>query len=656
MGYTMLKRSGSGRNCKPDSLAGMSLDFIREDCEGLRFDREKASREDFSRGVFLGTGLKANQIPYHMQMDTDRLCLEKALEKFLASGSREDAFDVYFCYLEMFVGEYGKSRRMIELLSEFETNGSRLLMKHRDHYSHSVYVFALGLAIYRSSEAFPRVYAACYGLDDPRESACHYLQYWGLASLFHDIGYPFELPFEQVASYFEIDGEQRRERPYVAYQKLSSLTGIENETRLALQEMFDGKSFSDTDELFAFLLAEKLGSIYGFSEEQMREILKDKGPHPERFGYFMDHAYFSSAVLFQKLFSQSAEFLTRASLDALMAILMHNSLYKFDIAHYREEGNIPFQMQYHPLAYMLMLCDELQCWDRTAYGRNSRKELHPMGCRFRFSQGAVRAVYLYDEREAEKIKEFEEAYQSWEKEQKGPEPQLKAYSGMYIGKRDRICRFQADIEKIVDTGNLSLTVEVQLAPRVHVGTRSSLSGSSFIHLYHFAAVLNGRWGGIPEKAAQMSGEASEALLDAFRKLSLEYKLSNIHQAQAFASYLDEIGCFYTDREIDFEMMESFTREELLTIGLMEHRRWLQEHWDMGWDYGIMEGAERERLRLHKDMIPGLNPKQQEITLEEAKKNYDRLDQAERDKDTAPMECMLQLLRLFDGVRIYRLRK
>ncbi len=30
---------------------------------------------------------------------------------------------------------------MIELLSEYEANGSGLLMKHRDHYSHSVYVF-----------------------------------------------------------------------------------------------------------------------------------------------------------------------------------------------------------------------------------------------------------------------------------------------------------------------------------------------------------------------------------------------------------------------------------------------------------------------------------------------------------------------------------
>lgn len=76
----------------------------------------------------------------NMQMDIDRLCLERSIECFMETGIAEDAFSVYFCYLEMFIARYGKSRRMIELLSEFETNSSSLLMKHRDYYSHSVYV------------------------------------------------------------------------------------------------------------------------------------------------------------------------------------------------------------------------------------------------------------------------------------------------------------------------------------------------------------------------------------------------------------------------------------------------------------------------------------------------------------------------------------
>ena len=43
-----------------------------------------------------------------------------------------------------------------------------------------------------------------------------------MSSLFHDIGYPFELPFEQVCSYFEVEGDKRESRPFVAYHDLDA--------------------------------------------------------------------------------------------------------------------------------------------------------------------------------------------------------------------------------------------------------------------------------------------------------------------------------------------------------------------------------------------------------------------------------------------------
>ena len=106
MGYTKLKDLvDRTENNIEFTFEEAVLRFIREDCEGLRFD-EKKEKEETENGVYLGTSLKENQIPYNMQMDIDRLCLENALARFLKSGKKEDAFDVYFCYLEMFVGDY----------------------------------------------------------------------------------------------------------------------------------------------------------------------------------------------------------------------------------------------------------------------------------------------------------------------------------------------------------------------------------------------------------------------------------------------------------------------------------------------------------------------------------------------------------------------
>ena len=67
-------QNGQGWNMKTAALR-----FLRERCEGLRFGSISVA-EEMASGKLTGTSLKENQIPYNMQMDIDRICLEKALE------------------------------------------------------------------------------------------------------------------------------------------------------------------------------------------------------------------------------------------------------------------------------------------------------------------------------------------------------------------------------------------------------------------------------------------------------------------------------------------------------------------------------------------------------------------------------------------------
>ena len=71
-------------------------------------------------------------------------------------------------------------------------------------------------------------------------------------------------------------------------------------------------------------------------------------------------------------------------------------------------------------------------------------------------------------------------------------------------------------------------------------------------------------------------------------------------------------------------------------------------------FKAVKSAKRENLRKHWDMISGNGEGQVEVTEASAQTNYKRLGKAEQDKDTDPMECMLTMLRMFDGLRIYRL--
>ena len=91
-------------------LKSSALRFLHERCEELKFDTVIEEQEQRT-GEYQGTSLEPNQIPYNMQMDLNRLCLEKSLERFIDSGIAEDAYDVYYCFLEIFFGHYGKSKR-----------------------------------------------------------------------------------------------------------------------------------------------------------------------------------------------------------------------------------------------------------------------------------------------------------------------------------------------------------------------------------------------------------------------------------------------------------------------------------------------------------------------------------------------------------------
>ena len=100
----------------PDSLdmKSAALRFIHERCEDLRFDR-KIEEEELRTGHYQGTGSAPNQIPYNMQMDINRLCLERELEKFIDSGAVQDAYNVYYCFQEIFLGSYKKSKNRSKL-------------------------------------------------------------------------------------------------------------------------------------------------------------------------------------------------------------------------------------------------------------------------------------------------------------------------------------------------------------------------------------------------------------------------------------------------------------------------------------------------------------------------------------------------------------
>ena len=70
--------------------------------------------------------------------------------------------------------------------------------------------------------------------------------------------------------------------------------------------------------------------------------------------------------------------------------------------------------------------------------------------------------------------------------------------------------------------------------------------------------------------------------------------------------------------------------------------------------GKAKKIKRENERMHNLMIE--IPEDGIITYDVAKAHYNDLPEDEKLKDTEPMKCIMQLLKMYDGIHVYRYKK
>ncbi|MCH5147878.1 MAG: hypothetical protein J1G05_00760 [Clostridiales bacterium] len=545
----------------------------------------------------------------------DKLCFANALKNFLSSGRKEDAFTVYFCFCEIFelFGKgYENTKKLLELLSDHEYHSGELLSKHRDHYSHSVYVFALGLAIYANDSSYHDSYLKFYNLKNSKKNAFQFLKYWGMTALFHDIGYPFQLAHEQIKTYSEeVWGKNNPVNPYVSYGNLLNFIAIEKTLSARLSEIFSANITNIND-----LLAYGLNVRDNYDAEKVSEILVKrivKQPN------FMDHGYFSAVILARQLLDVPGFEMDMQHLDVLTAILLHNSFNKYDAP---DKHSI--DISEHPLSYLLILCDELQCWDRLAYGKISKRDPIAWDVEFEISTDILTAKYIYDSYTVRKYDENGELDVDLNKNYK------EMREGVFLAK----------IYSYIVT-NLKMTIkteEKKKQRRAHLYA----SDDNFINLCDLAKAIHISYN---DHCKSFSGSRID---EDFGKLPLEFKVSNIEQAKSYASKLELINCFYSGKDLDYPVVEDFGRNIVSdfadNIGFLcheEHVRWVKEKLAMGWKYGTeyKDVHERNQKKIHKSIVP-----------------YELLSDEERSKDKLMVNNIIDLLKKFhSNIKIYNYR-
>ncbi|MEJ2412086.1 MAG: hypothetical protein P8Y34_03700 [Anaerolineales bacterium] len=205
--------------------------------------------------------------------------LHQAVQEFLDYESKETAFEVYRSFFDSYrITLEGRSNPFIDLMDvllSYEERASTLIDKQRDHYVHSVNVFLLGLSIYAQNANYREAFDSIildkkdypFSYDTQGEE---FFYRWGIASLFHDVGYPVEIIGKQINKFIgfaaEVDqqGQIKTHLEFENFDQFNSITellprGDFTRTYRERYQIPDSLDLLKPNDLLAYKLHRSLG-------------------------------------------------------------------------------------------------------------------------------------------------------------------------------------------------------------------------------------------------------------------------------------------------------------------------------------------------------------------------------------------------------------
>jgi len=343
-----------------------------------------------------------------------KIFIRQAVLEFLDHETKDTAFAVYRTFFDIYrISLKGESNPFIDLmdvLKNYEENAAVLIDKQRDHYIHSVNVFILGLCIFAQNAKYRAVFRKAvmnreeypYAYDTKNEE---FFYRWGLASLFHDVGYPVEIVGRQINKFVDfaanVGGTGKSANVQLTFSDFDEFNSIpEVVSKRAFTECYWNR-YDDCiyiDPLKPVdLLAHKLHSSLGVDLKSVKFALDDFVNVMARFG-FIDHGYYSAIIVLKwygyliQSSKYKPEYFFWPVLDSASAILLHNC-YK-NMMQKKPFNLGPLSPKTHPIAFLLILCDELQEWNREAYGIKDKLRTLAAGARLDLSDEKLSITYI----------------------------------------------------------------------------------------------------------------------------------------------------------------------------------------------------------------------------------------------------------------------
>jgi hypothetical protein len=337
-------------------------------------------------------------------------------------------------------------------------------------------------------------------------------------------------------------------------------------------------------------MAHKIAHDFNFDSEKFKLLVNHLNTfiiHMKE-NHFLDHGFFSAILvlnsygkLMQK-YSKDNDFFFYPIVDSATAILLHNYYSKtlqkgqFSLNAMSPESN--------PIAFLLILCDELQEWNRQPYGMLDVKKFHVNDLIIEIDDDRIDVEYI-----------------------------LK-YGSMGLGfsqDKKHFINNVLDLETSVFRKGLSLVTDVK--PDVQKAVMRDIDISEIPapnilirNIELLANQINDQYNQttIEEYEEKKSkglpiDDKLQAKYDGlcdFNDLSSDLKLSNIRQAISIPKKLNMIGCEIANQSDSRSAItaDDFTEKEIKDLAIFEHQEWCEEKEGTGWTYGDVKDVENRK--------------------------------------------------------------
>lgn len=507
-----------------------------------------------------------------------KIFMSQSLYDFLDNETKDTAFRVYRTFFDSYriklEGSTNPFIDLLDVLKRYEENASVLIDKQRDHYIHSVNVFVLGLGIYAKNAGFRSAFEKSvmdkenypFSYDTKHEE---FFYRWGLASLFHDVGYPVEIIGSQINKFMgfasHVDGGETTVKVHFTFENFEKLNQIsEVIPKQAFSKCYRDR-YADSGEIDTLkpidLLAHALHTRLGIDLNEAKAALDDFVNVMARFG-FIDHGYYSAIIVLKwyGYLIQSAkykpEYFFWPILDSAGAILLHNGYRNMMMKPPFSLGSL--SPDTHPIAFLLILCDELQEWNREAYGIVSKKLTFAEDAGVVISDEGLSVTYIA---------------------RKGELPPD------FSAKKEELLHHVLNLSRLFKTVSIRCEGSGRLTapkPSETIEARPALED-----LEKMAKAIHELYN---EKQLERNPD-KPLKYPSFDTLPDSLKYSNLRQAMDIPEKLQKVGCVMRPKGESEGRVEQISEDSIEYLAEMEHESWIEERVKTGWVLGDAVNAE-----------------------------------------------------------------